>query len=416
MNTRLITFTALVLLGVTAFSWKWDSASTVSTAPAAKSAPATEVAAPRAVPSTTTLSTLNPLANLDPFATLALNRDSLSFARHANSLHAMREIRRGKTLSEAQVVAAMSDDPLVHVNSFFMMFPCMNESVRAVRRDVGKDLAEYSRDPKTGAPRTVSKEELEFAELRANGGPQRISPPKEIREEIRKEIDEPIEERMARFDRGERDIAKEMRLWRANLAPLTNDERGEFDAIRSELAKACDNKMFSNEFGAAYRAQRDKLAAQGVISALIFNEKAGWTSTKHLGELSERDYALVERGIKEQHPDVLAALLLRGSLHADASTARLPDDEYAARIVLQFHAVQMAACALSVSDCSRESRTFQESCLMVGGCDQPDAFALWRYVLARDGLDPAAVDRVVADLVAKIRAGDLDALGIRRKK
>jgi hypothetical protein len=207
-----------------------------------------------------------------------------------------------------------------------------------------------------------------------------------------------------------------MRLWRAGLVPLTAEERGEFDRVRITLAKACDDKMITEAFGSAYRAQRDKFAAQGTLSALIFNEKAGWTSGRSLSELSERDYALVERAVKEQHADALAMLLLRGSFHADIPAGMLPADDLSISIWLPYHAGQMAACALGLSDCSRESRSFQESCLMAGGCDQPDAFALWRYVLARDGLDPSVIDRVVADLVAKIRAGDLEALRIRRKK
>ncbi len=152
-----------------------------------------------------------------------------------------------------------------------------------------------------------------------------------------------------------------------------------------------------------------------MISALLFNESAGWTSKRNLSELSDRDFALVERGIREQQADVLAVLLFRGGIYGSTELITFPDDATVASMIAGFDAPKLAACELGVADCARGGRIFQEACLMVGGCDQTDAAALWRYVLARDGLDPTIFDRVAADLVAKIRAGDLEGLRIRRK-
>jgi hypothetical protein len=359
---------------------------------------------------------LDPLANLDPFAALALRVNPFTQNSNDASLQKLRDLQRGRSLSEAQLEAAKSDDPLVHVNALHMMLPCMLEPVQMAKQSASDHLARISLDPKTGQPRAIKEKEIEFAALRANGGPQRIYPPEEVRAAIKKEMDEPWEERSARFERGERDFDREMQLWRATLAPLNIAEREAFDEVRTTLANSCDGKLFSNDFGPAYRAQRDKLAAQGVLSALIFNENAGWTSQRSLSALSERDFALVERGIREQHPDVLAMLLLRLNLNVELDAEKMPPDEIGLALGLNYHGARLVACALQVAYCGRGSQIFQELCLSFGGCDQPDAPTLMRSVLVRDGLDPALMDEAVTNMVLKIRAGDLEALGIRRKK
>jgi hypothetical protein len=355
------------------------------------------------------------LPNLDPFATIALNDRLVRSFSNEVSLQTLRELRRNRSLAEAQVEAAMSDDPLVHATSIFMMFPCMSEAVMLASTSARHHFAKFALDPKTGKPRPVSDDEIAFAELRASGGPQRIYPPEGVREKLRKEMEEPWEARMARLDRGERDYPAEMQLWREMRAPLDAEGRAAFEGMRDALSKACLGQTITKEFGPAFRATRERLAAQGVISALIFNEQAGWTSRRSLKELSDRDYELVARGIHEQHADVLAMLLLRSSLTVSLGLLDLPKDADVATFGLGFEIPRLAACQLSVADCSRDGYIFQETCLNYGGCDASDVAALWRAVLESDGLNPNALEHAVADLVAKIRRGDLDALGIRRK-
>jgi hypothetical protein len=411
---RQILLLALTLLGVSSWIWYIDSSTPNHEPIAATSAAA--AAKPVALIAPSSITSLDPLANLDPFASLALRSDLLALNRRANSVQTLRELQRGKTLAEAQVAAAMSDDPVVHVNSMHMMFPCMAESVQLARRDAFEYQQSLSLDPKTGAQLPVNPDEVVFTKLRTTSGPQRVYPPQEVRAEIAREASEPIEERVARLDRGERDYAKEMAIWRANSVAPNAPEHEAYRAARDRLVETCVGSVTENGFGFAYRNRRDKFATDGLIGALLFNYRAGWTSDSTLYALSDRDYALVERAILGQHADAMATLLLRYKLTPQLDVAALPDDAVVAWMAVTHEAQRLAACALNVADCSPNGFIFQESCLNFGGCDQPDAFALWRYVLARDGLDPTVIDRVVADLVAKIRAGDLEALRIRRKK
>jgi hypothetical protein len=161
MKLRTIFAFTLFALGVGVWSWKREAHIVAPADGAIANASASSVPPSAPLSSSSTISSsIDPLANLDPFASLALRVDPLAFKSHANSVQTLRELQRGKTLAEAQVEAAMSDDPVVHVNSLHMLFPCMLEPVRAVNGGVARDLAKYSRDPKTGAPLDVSKQEL----------------------------------------------------------------------------------------------------------------------------------------------------------------------------------------------------------------------------------------------------------------
>jgi hypothetical protein len=418
VNKLRLALFAPIQLALSAFIW-FHAQST--TAPAKK----TEIVQHKSSQTSTTprpsahasssVTTLDPLANLDPFATLALNRDPLAFARNANSIQTLRELQRGKTLAEAQAAAAMSDDPVVHVNSLHMMFPCIWEPVQLATKTPHQYLQQLSSDSKTGLPKPLDEAELQFVALRASGGPQRLHYSAPLRERLQK-LSEEATQRHASEETTRRDIPAEMRVWAETRASLSLTEAAAFATVRDHLVSACDEKLIGSDFGAVYRAQREKLAGNGVLSALIFNESAGWASRRTLSELTERDFALVERAFREQHPDVFALLLLRGHVFSSTELITFSEEAQVAKMVVGYEIPKLAACALNVADCSPSGFIFQEACLNFGGCDQPDAFALWRYVLARDGLDPSVIDRVVADLVAKIRAGDLEALRIRRKK
>lgn len=356
--------------------------------------------------------------NLDPFASLALNNPFARMLPSSSSLQTLRELRRNKSLPDAQLDAVRSGDPLVHVNSLFMMMPCMSESVLLASVDVPAYLASTKLDPKNRRPtgESISPLEMEFTKLRASGGPQRIHPSASLRERLLKETEAPLDTRAEHVAKEKRDFAAEMQLWKDLRAAQNEAEHAAFLRVRDDFVAACQGMMFSSEYGKAYRDQRAKFASQGVLSALLFNEQAGWTSGQRLNELSDRDYELVAKGFREQHPDVLASLLLRNRIRTDSGLFDLPDDAFLAHLALGHEAARITACQLNVADCSPAGNLFQEACLSYGGCDQPDFIALWRHVLARDGLNPNAFDRAVADLVAKIRAGDLDALGIHRKK
>jgi hypothetical protein len=417
MKLRTIFAFTLFALGVGVWSWKREAHIVAPADGAIANASASSVPPSAPLSSSSTISSsIDPLANLDPFASLALRIDPLAFKSRANSVQTLRELQRGKTLAEAQVAAAMSDDPVVHVNSLHMLFPCMNEPVYLAGRHVRSTLERLTRDPKTGQPLPVSEAEVRFAALRANSGPQSIHPQEEVRAELKRRAELDLNTPVEKLRLRERDYERETKLWLQLRAPLSDTDKAAFEQIRDDLVEECGDKNFSRNASAAYQAQRDAFAARGVLSALIFNEKTAWTSSRTLSELSDRDFALVQRAFHEQDPGVLAMLLLRGGLFPSSELITFPDDAVDALMIVGMVAPKLTACSLNVADCGREGFIFQDACLMFGGCDQPDAFALWRYVLARDGLDPSVIDRVVADLVAKIRAGDLEALRIRRKK
>ncbi len=168
------------------------------------------------------------LPNLDPFASLALNFRSIFEHESASSLARLRQLVDTRTLAEAQLEAAKSDDPLVHAHSLLLTMPCMTEAVQMVQIGATEYLNRHALDPKTGQPRPLIPLESEFAQLRAAGGPQRVHPPESVRAQLKQMQDEPIAERLAKINRGERDYAREMQLWKETRAPLTAEEEKAF--------------------------------------------------------------------------------------------------------------------------------------------------------------------------------------------
>ncbi len=310
----------------------------------------------------------------------------------------------------------MSDDPVIWLNSLFIALPCSTEPV-LIRMKGARGLLDWvSVDRKTGKPVAYSEQHLAFTELRGRLGPSRIVFPESVaaKERARQTSAPSSNSESAPFSR---DVSAEsIESWLEMRAPQTAAESEAFESMRESLATRCDGALgMSDKFGQAYRAQRDRFAAEGALGALLFNTSAGWTSGSSLRFLSERDYALVVQAFAEQAPDALATMLRRHRLLSDLDVSGIPPEHQFAQLVLGLEVGHLAACVMSVADCSPSGDIFQNACLLYGGCSQPDVAALWRYVLARDGLPADAMDRVVADIVSKIRTRNLEALGIRRK-
>jgi hypothetical protein len=402
----------LLLLALVGLGWfiavgssRHDSTQS-ATAPQATTTHPLPLSSTRAGPQTPQALTF---PDVDPLT--ALKRKSSPFQAPVEpvAIQKLRALSRGANIHEAQLDALRTQDPLLFVHALYLNFPCMSEPVNLRFKDAREYLRSITRDPKTGAPLPVSDDDVRFLQLRAASGPQRIYPIDKARQALAAARSEsPIV--------SKRDYGVEMQLWQASQASLRESEQRTFERTRDELAAVCAGDVFNSGFGPLYRETRDALVAQGALSALIFNENAGWTSKRQLSELSERDFALVERGIREQHPDALALLLTRGAMRAELDGSLLPEDAISMQFVGSGQVGWLAACELSVADCGPTSSEFRHMCLTFGGCDQPDLAALWRSVLARDGLNEGLLDQAVARLIHAIRVGDLDALGIGRAK
>jgi hypothetical protein len=345
---------------------------------------------------------------------------STRFNFQSASLQELTRLERDRSFADAQLAALQSGDPLLFVHARFMTLPCMHEAVMYRQKDMRSYLESISLHPKTGQPVPVSDARVEFTTERANAGPGRLYPPEHLRATLRAKHDEFWRELSESKDWTERvanpnEIAADQLLWRELRAPLNPSELQAFVERRDATAAQCPPGFFTLEFGKNYRAARDDLAARGFLGALMFNEEAGWTSGRTLSQLSDQDYALVARGILEQHPDALALLLLLLQGLGNFDATGIPDDATDFMLMAPLYSQAAAACQIGVANCGPDSRIFKDTCLMVGGCDQIDFASMIRYVARRDGLDASIVDREAAKLVASIYSGDLEALGVRKK-
>lgn len=204
----------------------------------------------------------------------------------------------------------------------------------------------------------------------------------------------------------------------ALIAPQSDTERAAHGKLIEAVRATCSAADGSSEdFFKAYRSGRDRWFAQGATSTLLQDKRAGWTSLR-LNALSDRDYELVDRIVRERQPDGLARLLsTRNTLELNLIGDRdqLEPRVQLATLGLAPMVATLASCELGVESCSANSPAFIEYCLTYGGCHQPDVASLARYALARDGLDPAWAERESARVVRAVWAGDLAALGIFRK-
>ncbi len=212
------------------------------------------------------------------------------------------------------------------------------------------------------------------------------------------------------------DAELERNLAASLYAPLAPIDAAARQQILSETRQACA-AFNSEEFFRSYRAARLRWASQGATGALLQNGQAGWTS-KRMKELTDHDFELVERIVRERQPDGLARLLGESNawdLHLASETEQLQASAQLAAMAAGSVVAALASCQLGVEDCSSDSPRFRVLCTSYGGCHQPDIASMARYILARDNLDPELWERETQRVVTAIYTGDLAALNIRRK-
>ncbi len=351
----------------------------------------------------TSLTPLNELLP-DPLAAMRLPSVSANALATRGTVAELRRLAQMRSLLDAKIAAAQSDDPVVWVNSFLMGMECWNQkftSTEAVNTSVT-----YS---------GIKPDLARMMALMATWPPTRVMPPLEIREKHLRHV----KEQMDRFQTGaeppELTVDEVEQDHRTMLAPTLPEEDASFEKLKANLAVDCAKSTLNSEFGKAYRATQDRFAEKGMLGALIGQSRTGRVGGDGWEALSDANYELAARAVRERSPDGLAAMLL--TISPPVGNITDLDDEFAviAAIAAPMWIGQLSSCELAVSDCNPSSYAFREACANLGGCHQPDLASLIRYVLARDGLAPDLIDKNVARVLDAIRRGDLDALGIRRK-
>jgi|GEM_PF-3128191 len=312
----------------------------------------------------------------------------------------------------AQMQAVNSGDPVLVHGAVHAMLHCMATAVQLHGKDVRQYMTEHSRDPKTGLPMPPNEVHVQLNETLSKVGPQRLVPIPELRAEFTRA--------WSNFEAGEAQgsTARTMDIFVRNAAPLNAGERAAYDAVVAQSATDCAGRVFSPEFGAAWRTANDQLVARGVTSALLFNSRAGWLTPRNSRDLEPRDFDLLEKAFLDAQPDTWARLLLQSPRATGQPRGDLwPDDVAMLGAYMSLDALlgPLTACALGVYECGRNSTYFRSICMDHGGCDQADLAALIRHVFQRDGLDPGIVDREIERVVNIYRNRDFTALGFRRR-
>ncbi len=338
----------------------------------------------------------NPLANLMPDVFVS----------------AAEKLRRLSALDEpfsAQWVATRSGDPLLLVHASYMTSHCTYLSIEAHGRSVRELLTSSSPDPRTGKRGSPDEALVAATEATLSLLPSRILPPPEIAAEVNA------------LGRGSTvgdapDYPRRVELFKQLSVPLTPKQRASYFAIVERAASGCERRVTGRDFDLEYQKALGRHAANGVVSAQLFNTSAGWQSPS-VGQLNERDFDLLQRVFSEWQPDGIARMLVGSpSVVGAADQSWVTEYNAAASGELNSNLGSMAACSLGVSDCGPDSARFRSACVTYGGCDQPDLASLLRNVFERDGLDPTVIDREINRVVDAYRRRDLDALGIRRKQ
>jgi hypothetical protein len=310
----------------------------------------------------------------------------------------------------AQLRAARSGDPLLLVHAINLTLHCADLPVQFYGKSVRQSMTEISVDPKTGKAIPPDEGMIVLYEAMLSSAPSRVRMPPDIVADVKR-----VQETWSLGNPP--DYARRIEIQKKLSAALTDTQRASYSATIERSAAECRGRLlFGEEFGKEYRAALDRLVANGVASAQLFNRRAGWAS-EGLDKLTDHDYALVERAVAESQPDGLARLLVGGTAAVGKMDESWADEEaLGGGLALYFNLGPLTACALGVSDCGPDSAGFRSACAMLGGCDQPDLASLLRHVFERDGLDPAVIDREINRVVDAYRRRDLDALGIRRKQ
>lgn len=310
----------------------------------------------------------------------------------------------------AQMQAVRSGDPLLLTHAIYVTLHCSDLPVQFHGKSVRESLSQTSFDPKTGKQIPPDEELIAMYETMLSAAPVRVRIPSDLVADVKR-----IEESWSLGDPP--DYVRRIEIHKKLAATLTPAQRATRSATIERSRDECRGRLLGNEeFGKEYRAALDRLAANGVVSALLFNRRAGWESDG-LDKLTDHDYALVQRAVAEAQPDGIARLLIGGTVavgRMDGSWAS--DESLGGALLLQFSLGPLTACALGVSDCGPDSSRFRSACASYGGCDQPDLASLLRHVFERDGLDPAVIDAEINRVVDAYQRRDLDALGVRRKQ
>lgn len=339
----------------------------------------------------------NPLANLLPDV----------FASPIEKLHALAAI--GDPF-EAQLRAVRSGDPLLLVHAIHLTLHCSDLPVQFHGKPVRQSMTDNSFDPKTGKKITPDEGLISMYETMLSSAPSRVRIPPDIVADVKR-----IQETWSIGDPP--DYARRTDIQKKLAAALSDAQRASYSATIERSAAACRGRLIgSQEFYREYRGAQDRLVANGVVSAQLFNPRAGWKSDG-LDKLTDHDYALVERAVAESQPDGLARLLIGGTAAVGTMDESWAGEEaLGGGLALYFSLGPLVACAMGVSDCGPDSARFRSACAMYGGCDQPDLASLLRSVFERDGLDSAVIDREINRVVDAYRRRDLEALGIHRKQ
>ena len=320
----------------------------------------------------------------------------------------MGEAFRDTDIRRAAFAALDSDDPAVWVQSMQLGLMCMDLRFSPVASAYTADMFKGEKNISAADAAAMAKHLNDFRD----SPPSRVAFPQALRGIVGELL-------TSLFTPSEKNIDPELAeaLKDAQIAPVDAVEEASRAAIFQQTRAMCKDGL-GDDFWRKYRDARDRWAAKGALGALIGDKKSGWTSTGLLG-LTEADYALVERAIREQQPDGLARLLSPGN---SPILDLLQLDDAQSNYALMFsisggrHVGQVTLCQMGIADCSVDSPAFKDACSWYGGCHQPDLASLMRYVLARDDMDPTLIDRNVARVTAAIHANDLEALGVRRAK
>ncbi len=300
----------------------------------------------------------------------------------------------------AAVEAADSDDPAIWWHSLNWSILCMDP-----RFTKASNIAALP--PISGASAAEQKLMRESLDKYRDGPPMRLTLP----ERYSTLLENVYAKRITSLD-----PELEKALYDASFASIAPAEAVARRYVIEQTRLMCAS-YDTEEFLRHYRVAHARWLAAGSTAAMLKNPKAGWTS-KQFSELTDADYDLVERIVRERQPDGLARLLsqsIAGSLHMVSETERV---ESASALMAGLAANQfisaIASCQLGVDDCSPQSPRFRDTCVNFGGCHLDDLAQVMNYILARDGLDPDWINREAERVVKAVWNGDLAALGIRR--
>lgn len=354
----------------------------------------------------------SPLLETRPLAALLLD-PMVDPARKWRALHAL-----SAPLS-AQMQAVNSGDPALVYGAVLATLHCSTPAVHFHGKDVRQVMTAQSSDSKTGEPVPSSEYLMRVYEARARIGPQRVFPTPELRAQIARETDAIQSAGQQRTAGQQPDPERMIDAYVRNAAPLSASERAAYEAVVAQSASECAAGTISADFGVAWRGAVDRLVAQGVTSAQLFNSRAGWQGKMYDRDLAPRDFDLLERAFLDAQPDTWARLLLLSPRATGRPPTDLWPDDLA--MTMPYMAMELAlapltACALGLYDCGPNNTYFRNFCIDYGGCDQSDLAGLMRYIFQRDGLDPAIVDREIDRVVTMYRNRDFAALGFRRKQ